>query len=269
MTALTTAAPWLQCPVCHQPLAAVERTLRCPTGHSYDIARQGYVNLLGRGSPHNADTANMVAARARFLSTNHYAPITDTVAALVPAAHRILEVGAGTGHHLAGVLNLRPSAVGVAADVSVAACRRAARAHPRMASVVADTWTRLPLADGTVDAVLCIFAPRNPAEFSRVLSPGGVVVVVVPQPDHLQELRDVHDLLDVGANKLDRLAESVAGFLEIVSSTPLTYHVELSGPEATDLVAMGPNAFHDAPAIPATRVSVSVTCVALSAVCQT
>lgn len=243
--------------------------VRCSAHHSFDVAKHGYVNLLGHGSPANADTAAMVAARDRFLSGGHYDPISDAVAAEAPSARRVLEVGAGTGHHLARVLEQLPEADGVALDVSVPASRRAARAHPRMASVVADTWAGLPLQDATVDAVLCIFAPRNPPEFARVLRPGGVVVVVMPRPEHLLELRRNHGLLDVGADKSLRLEEASHGHLKAVSSSDISYDVDLTATQVADLIAMGPNAFHTHETFVAPRVAetvrVSVTCTVLRA----
>lgn len=269
MTALDSVVGWLGCPVCGAGLVVAGRSLICPDRHTFDVARQGYVNLLGRSAPANADTADMVAARDRFLSKGHYDPITDAVAAAVPNARRILEVGAGTGHHLARVLDQHPEARGLAADISVPACRRAARAHPRMAAVVSDTWAGLPLQGGAVDAVLCLFAPRNPAEFARVLTDGGVVVVVVPRPDHLKELREAHGLLDVGEDKMDSLVRSARGHLELVSSTDVSHGLDLTAAEATDLVAMGPNAFHTSVQVPATRTTSSVTCAVLAPVRST
>ncbi len=266
MTALESVIPWLHCTVCRESVLLTDGSLACPDRHTFDVARQGYVNLLGHASPANADTAGMVAARDRFLSAGHYDPITDVVAAFVPHAPRMVEVGAGTGHHLARILDHLPHAHGLAADVSVPATRRAAKTHPRMAAVVADTWAGLPLSDGAVDAVLCIFAPRNPAEFARVLANNGVVVVVLPQADHLQELRASHGLLDVGEDKLERLVQSARGHLEPVSSIDIAYDLDLTADQATDLIAMGPNAFHGSPAIPATRVRVSVSCIAFTAV---
>lgn len=263
MNALGTVAAWLRCPVCQAALELVERALLCPSGHAFDVAKQGYVNLLGRGSPANADTAAMVAARDRFLTAGHYDPITRAVAGAVPGARRLLEVGAGTGHHLSRVLDHLPGAHGLAADVSVPAARRAAKAHPRMAAVVADTWAGLPVADGTVDAVLCIFAPRNPAEFARVLVADGVVVVVLPRPEHLRQLRETHGLLDVGEDKMERLLQSTRGHLEPVSTTDIAYHLELTPAQATDLVDMGPNAFHAHGTVGAAHVQVAVSCVVL------
>ena len=263
MTALGEVSRWLQCPVCHRELGLTGKSMACPGGHAYDVARQGYVNLLGHAPPANADTADMVAARDRFLSAGHYQPITDAVTAAVAGARRVLEAGAGTGHHLAGVLGQVPEAYGLAVDVSVPACRRAARAHPRMASVVADTWAGLPVADGAVDAVVCIFAPRNLSEFARVLADDGVVVVVLPHEDHLQDLRLSHGLLDVGDAKQEKLAIAARGHLSIVSTTTISYDIDLTAQHVTDLVAMGPNAFHAPGSMPASRVRASVACITM------
>ncbi len=135
-----------------------------------------------------------------------------------------------------------------------------------MASVVADTWAGLPLRENSVDAILCIFAPRNLPEFARVLSDDGVVVVVLPQPDHLEELRQSHGLLDVGDAKVEKLLDTARGHLELVSTTSIIHDLELTEQQATDLVAMGPNAFHKADSMPATRVRVSVACITLTKV---
>lgn len=132
--------------------------------------------------------------------------------------------------------------------------------------MVADTWAGLPLHDSTVDAILCIFAPRNLQEFARVLSDDGVLVVVLPQPDHLEELRRSHDLLEVGDAKVEKLVEAARGHLELVSTTPIRHELFLGAQQATDLVAMGPNAFHTTSNIPATRVTVSVTCITMARV---
>lgn len=246
--ALATVARWLHCPHCRQSLTLRERSLACPAGHGFDVARQGYVNLLGRAAPRNADTAEMVQARSRFLEDGWYRPIREALASRTAGAERMLEVGAGTGYYLAGCLG--PGASGLATDISVAACRRAARAHPRQAAVVADTWAGLPLADGTVDVILCVFAPRNPAEFRRVLAPGGRVLVVVPEPGHLAALRRRDGLLEVAPDKPDHLRNAFHEWKatgEAVIREPLV----LDAASTTDLVQMGPNAFHASRAVDA------------------
>lgn len=237
---------WTRCTVCGEPLSAVGGALRCPTGHSFDVARQGYVNLLGRATPANADTPAMLDARARFLASGHYDPIADAVAGAA-RGDRIAEVGAGTGFYLARVLDAHPEAEGLATDVSVAAAKRAARAHPRAASIVADTWAGLPIADGALDCVVCVFAPRNPEEFGRVLGPGGRIVVAQPSSEHLIELRERHGLLGVSPDKSDRLGAAFPHWT-VASRDELRYRADLTAGQVADLIAMGPNAFHGLPA---------------------
>ncbi|MDO5677980.1 MAG: methyltransferase domain-containing protein [Propionibacteriaceae bacterium] len=249
---------WLACPHCGGPLSRHDGALSCPNHHSFDIARQGYVNLLGHAAPHNADTPAMLDARARFLGSHLYDPIADDVVAAVGKARRIVEVGAGTGFYLGYLLDELPEAIGLATDVSPAAAKRAARAHPRAASIVADTWAGLPLRDGVADAILCVFAPRNSAEFARILAPGGRLVVVVPTAKHLAGLRERHGLLDVSDDKADTVAAAFPGWRS--RRSPVDYQMALTGTLGADLVAMGPNAFHTPPSdIPDEFATVSVT----------
>ncbi|SDB90928.1 23S rRNA m(1)G-748 methyltransferase [Raineyella antarctica] len=247
---LADVADLLTCPQCGSeagsPLTLEGRTLHCPRGHSFDLARQGYVNLLTHAAPANADTADMVAARDRFLSSGAYAPIRDELARRVGTVRTVLEVGAGTGYYLAGCLGPATAAGGrgLALDISPAAARRAARAHPRIGAVVADTWAGLPVRSGSVDVLLAVFAPRNPAEFARVLAPQGRVLVALPLPDHLAELRAELGLLDIEADKESRLLAQFAGHLQPAGHVDVRFELTLSAPAAQDLVAMGPNAFH-------------------------
>ncbi len=240
---LVATVPLLACPVCQQRLKLTQRRLHCPAGHSFDIAKQGYINLLGRATPANADTAEMVAARNRFLSAGWYQPVTDAISEALDDATTVVEVGAGTGHYLGSYLDTRPEARGLATDISSAACRLAARRQDRLAAVVADTWHRLPVRDHIVDAVLCVFAPRNPAEFSRVLTRTGGVVVVTPAPQHLLSLRQQHGLMGLESDKLARLDSSFTDFT-LTHRHMITHELALSQEAVTDLIGMGPNAFH-------------------------
>ncbi|WP_405094138.1 23S rRNA methyltransferase [Micromonospora sp. NBC_01392] len=255
----------LRCPVCGEPLtettAGTTRALRCPRGHSFDTARQGYVNLLAGRAPHSGDSAGMVAARADFLAAGHY----DTVAAALAAAATrvapdepyplVVEPGAGTGHYLAAVLAALPDAAGLALDVSKPALRRAARAHPRAAAALADTWQRLPLADRSVTVLLNVFAPRNGPEFHRVLDPAGALLVVTPATDHLAELVDALDLLRVDPAKADRVAGSLGTHFVEESAGEHRARLALTRAEVTTLVGMGPSAWHADPERLAARIA--------------
>lgn len=242
------AVALLACPVCGAGLAADESGARCPAGHAFDRARQGYLTLLPPGgSPHPGDSAAMVADRVDFLAAGHYAGVTAALADAVLAdgpPGSVLDLGGGTGAHLAGVLDAAPGAVGVCLDVSRYAARRAARAHPRAMAVVADTWAGLPVRDGAVDRVLVVFAPRNGAETARVLAPGGRLVVVTPAADHLAELVGPLGLLSVDPAKAERLAGSLGPHLVPTATRTHREQLLLDRGAVRVLVGMGPHARH-------------------------
>ncbi|HEY8452805.1 MAG: methyltransferase domain-containing protein [Micromonosporaceae bacterium] len=239
---------YLRCPVCHDRLAQAGPAVRCPRGHAYDVARQGYVALATRVT-HQGDDAAMVAARERLLASGAY----DFLDAAIVAATRghgglVIDAGAGTGHHLAAVLDARPGSVGLALDVSKPALRRAARAHPRAGAVLADTWRRLPVADRVADVVLNVFAPRNGAEFARVLRRDGVLVVVTPGEEHLAELTGALRPVRVDPDKERRLDAALARWFRPEERRRLRHRMRLTRDQVAALVAMGPAARHTSPA---------------------
>ena len=242
------AVALLACPVCGQALAADPAGLRCPAGHAFDRARQGHVTLLPPGgSPHAGDSAAMVGDRADFLAAGHYAGITAALAEAAlagPPPRTVLDLGGGTGAHLAGVLDRAPDAVGIVLDASRYAARRAARAHPRAMAVVADSWSRWPVRDAAVDRVLVVFAPRNGAETARVLAPQGRLVVVTPAADHLTELVGPLGLLTVDPAKADRLAATLEPHLRPVAAAAHREVLALDRAAVRTLVGMGPHARH-------------------------
>lgn len=234
----------LACPHCGGELGLQPAVARCARGHSFDVGRQGYLNLLSGGQPANADTAAMLTARGRVLASGLFDPLVELVVRHVRPAGRVLEVGSGTAHYLRHCLGDAPHARGIALDVSVPAAKLAARSGPRIAAVVADVWAGLPVLDNAVDAVVCVFAPRNLAEFARVLRPDGRLLVLTPNPGHLAALRQRHGLLGVEAGKEQRLLATAAEFFGLRTTSRVRTRVEL-GPElAGDVIAMGPNAFH-------------------------
>jgi len=220
------------------------------------------VHLAPGSRPLAGDTAEMVAARAAFLARGHFAPISDALARharAVRAPGVVADVGAGTGHHLARVLDALPDRAGVALDSSTAALRRAARAHPRMAAVACDAWSAVPLRDGAAAIVLSVFAPRGAAEIRRILAPGGAVLAVTPTERHLAELREPLGLLRTEPGKADRLAADL-GLREVLRET-IEAPLRLTAEQARLAAAMGPTAFHrrpDAPLPPALGAALSV-----------
>lgn len=256
----------LRCPNCDRPLhrsgAAGAQTLRCPDGHSFDVARQGYVNLLTGRVGHSGDSPEMVAAREEFLSAGHYdfisAALASTAARVVTRAGTppfVVDVGAGTGRHLATMLNALPGATGLAVDIAKPAIRRAARAHPRIGAVLGDTWTRLPVADAVTAVLINVFAPRNGPEFRRILRPDGRLLVVTPDTAHLTELVDRLSLLRVDPEKAGRIAQRLTGEFTQVDETEHRRQMRLSRRAVWALVSMGPSAWHQDPARLAERIA--------------
>ncbi|MFI9401126.1 putative RNA methyltransferase [Nocardia sp. NPDC052316] len=250
-SALAAVAGLLCCPECALGLEPRDRALRCARGHSFDIAKQGYVSLLtGASTKMTGDTAAMLDARAAFQGGGHFAPIAAATAQAVgPDAHAsgtVLEVGAGTGYYLAGALDAAPSSTGIALDVAKPAARRCARAHPRAASVLADAWRGLPVRDGTLRAVLSVFAPRNPAEVARVLDADGRFVVATPTNRHLRELIGPLGMVTIDPDKDRRLNAAMSGHFAAAERVLVEYPMKLTRVDVANVVGMGPSAHHAA-----------------------
>jgi 23S rRNA (guanine745-N1)-methyltransferase len=224
-------------------------SVHCETGHSFDVARQGYLNLLP-GSAHTgtADTAEMVRARAEFLSVGHFDFIADALASAASTGAStggcVVDLGAGTGYYLARLLDGLLDRSGLALDISKYALRVAARSHPRAGAIACDAWGTLPVRDAVAAVVINVFAPRNGAEIARVLEPGGTLLVVTPTPLHLGELVDHLGLLSVDEDKAARVAEGFAPHLTKVGEEKLERKMLLGHSDIGTLVQMGPSAHH-------------------------
>jgi len=232
----------LRCPHCGTPLSREANALRCAAGHSFDVAKAGYVNLLPPGKEKNARTGDeraMVKAREDFLSLGLYAPVSD---ALADAAARYLprenctvcDMGCGEGWHtcrfasrLAALTGASVTAVGFDASKYAAerGCKRAVRegffpkngvGTPHDGSVSVGFFPgnlfHLPLADHCVNVALSMFAPVAGDEARRILTEDGILIVVSSGREHLLELRQrIYD--DVRLS--DELPPVPAGFTEI------------------------------------------------------
>ncbi|MCH7231158.1 methyltransferase domain-containing protein [Glycomyces sp. L485] len=249
----------LACPNCGQALDQTERRLHCPDGHSFDLAKQGYAPLIAPGAnTTTGDTADQIAAREDFLSLGAFDPLIDATAraCLTDAPGVLVEPGCGTGHYLAAALDADERREGIGLDTSKYALRRTARrvlrraagTQGRLAAVLADAWTRLPVRDGAAAAVLNVFAPRNPDEIARILHPRGLLVVLTPRQDHLRELVGALELLSVDPAKPQRTVDQLGTAFTAEQTDELRYVIELGRDDALRLVAMGPSARHHDPA---------------------
>lgn len=248
----------LLCPHCQEKLSyqdSTKRSLSCSNEHRFDAAKQGYFNFLtGKGTNFTEDSAPMVAARDSFQSQGHYQPLAAAIsqAARLGATNhdRILDAGAGTGYYLGELINaLRTEHTdALALDISRYAMRRAAKiAHTT--AVVWDVWRTLPTADTSRDIVLNCFAPHNPAEFRRVLAPGGVCIVVTALPEHLEQVRSPLGMLGIAQDKQAQLISRFADKgLELIQSSELRYEMDLSSTDLFNLAFMGPAGHHLDPA---------------------
>lgn len=189
------------CPICSAPLEREGRTYCCPAGHSYDMAREGYVHLLPANKKHSAnpgDDREMAAARTRFLDGGWYAPLRDALCRLALAyagdAPAVLDAGCGEGYYTNGIFtafqNAGKSVSLAGVDLSKAALKKAARRTPGAEFAVASVY-HLPAADSSIDLLADCFAPLALEEYRRVLKPGGVFLYVVPAARHLMEMKTV------------------------------------------------------------------------------
>jgi len=206
---------------CDQELAPptdAVRAWRCARGHSFDVSRRGYVNLLqpnDKRSKSPGDAREAVEARARLEDADHTDHVADAVVATVAELGRsrpatALDVGACTGRLLARVAEAA-SLEAWALDLSTPAVDHGARRRPELAWIVANADRGLPFGDGAFGLVLSSAGPKNPPEFRRVLAPGGRLVLVVPGADDLVELRGA---LYGDAPPLDRVGPALAAFDE-------------------------------------------------------
>lgn len=181
---------------CSLPIDRRDRVFVCPAGHSYDIARSGYVNLLqpqDRRSAAPGDSRAAVEARAALLAAGVGQALIDATASRVAALNLaegavVVDLGSGSGDGLAALASHAPIA-GIGIDLSTSAAEHAARRFPSLTWVVANADRRLPLLDGSVDLVISLHGRRNPAECARVLGPSGSLIIALPAPDDLIELR--------------------------------------------------------------------------------
>lgn len=234
------------CPVCRGGLALVERRLACRRGHSFDLARSGYVNLTcaRKNAPAaGGDTRAQLEHRARFLERGHFDAIADEIADHARGAAAILEAGCGTGFHLARIAERLAPRIAAGLDLSKEAAAWCARRYPEVGFAVADIWGSWPVHDQSVDLVAGIFAPRNFPETARVLRPGGWLAIAFPGPGHLQELRGF-GLIGAAADKASQYRARLARDFHRPLERGIVQQVALERDAVIDAILMGPSAWH-------------------------
>lgn len=205
----------------------------CPRGHSFDVARSGYVNLLQpqeRRSRRPGDTAAAIAARRRLHDRGITAPLFEAVAEMLAASDGdvLADAGCGEGFYL-GSLARRSGAAGYGVDISIAAIDAAARRYPECQWIVANADRFVPFQDGSVTAMLSITARRNPAEFRRVLREDGRLLIAIPSPEDLIELRGT------GRDRVPQTIEEFAGGFTLAARERATTTANLDAAAVEDV----------------------------------
>lgn len=249
----------LICSVCEGPLFTAQRVMRCNQGHTFDIAREGYVNLLTARHAERGitgDTRTMLHARRRFLDAGYFGPLLELLAERVQHVLQhvsgdpcIVEVGCGEGYYIGNLAletgkSTARQARYIGFDVSKDAVRLAARRYKRVQFAVANVRRRLYVAPGAVHVLLSIFAPRHPEEFRRIIAPDGRFIVVFPGYRHMEHIRSRYELLQVEEEKEERILSQFGGYFTLESRQVLEYPLTVTGDHVRDFVSMGPNAWH-------------------------
>jgi 23S rRNA (guanine745-N1)-methyltransferase len=251
----------LACPLDGQPLSRQGTAWQCPGGHSFDIARQGYVHLLpvqNKRSRDPGDSKAMVAARQRFLNAGYYQAVASAVNEVVLAGvgswATCLDAGCGEGYYLRQLSDAVPETLELSVlglDVSKWAVLSAAKQDSKSTWVVG-TNAHLPVTDNSIDRLLCVFGFPVFEEFARVIKPQGRLVMVDPGPDHLRELREV---IYPTLNERPESGRTHPGTFQPLSTDAVTQTLMLEGEQnIADLLAMTPHLFR-APASGIEKVS--------------
>jgi 23S rRNA (guanine745-N1)-methyltransferase len=256
----------LICPLCEMGLTKVGNALKCPQAHAFDISREGYVNLLlggGRRPKVLGDTKDMLRARRRFLDCGHYSPLSDAINVRVRAylgrdgewrddasSIGVADIGCGEGYYVGRLrrhldCQLEHQTICYfGMDVSKEAARLAAKRHKGVHFVVADVRRKVLFSDHSIQVLLNVFAPRDPVEFGRVVARGGLLLIVIPGPDHLAGLRSELNLLGMETHKRRRVIDQFAGIFRLVGEHVIEYGMLLTGEELVHLIQMTPNYWH-------------------------
>ena len=234
----------LICPICGEQLHIRDKSCLCPNRHSFDIARQGYVNLLTVQQKHSlnpGDTREQVLSRRTFLEAGYYAPILET---LIETARNlgitgpILDVGCGEGYYSSRLADaLGADLLGL--DISKEAVRCAAAKYKNHSWVCA-TAAHIPVPDGSAKLITSLFALTLPEEFKRILSDDGYYFQVLAAEDHLLGLKSV--IYPELKHKQKDTVPELSGF-ELVRSVPIRFTFTVEGEQVQNLFSITPHVF--------------------------
>lgn len=239
----------LLCPVCQAPMLNKELALICENRHSFDIARQGYVNLLNQPSPAHYDTElfhsrNQVITESLFFNLLHNEMLKIILNKESNLSLTILDAGCGEGSHLAEMQSLMlksaveiDTAVGV--DISKEGILEAAKSYQDQIWLVADL-AKMPFKESTFDVILNILSPANYREFTRVLKSDGLIIKVIPRQGYLKELRESAVQEDSLSYSNEKIVNLFHEHFSEVNKIRINYQVKLAKPNLSHLLRMTP-----------------------------
>lgn len=237
------------CPLCQTKLQRTNGTQICANNHHFDIAKEGYLNLLpvnAKNSKNPGDNKEMMSARRAFLNSDGYLPLAGKVSELVSAyladyeQAQILDLGCGEGYYTARLAAQLPEQFVInGLDISKVAIRYAAKRYKSIHFCVASAY-QVPLADNSIDALIRIYAPSLDSELQRLIKPQGYMITVTPAPRHLYQLREkIYEQVNQHAEE----NKPVSGFSKI-QQINLNYMLMMNNPQAVqDLINMTPFAW--------------------------
>lgn len=241
---MTLNHPAYHCPICHTPLTLDSKTFRCVNKHSFDLAKEGYVNLLPvqlKQSKQPGDNKAMVNARRAFLEKGYYQPLVEKLKLLIleygDDHGQILDAGCGEGYYTHQLVDCEQNIYGV--DIAKEAIKRAAKKYKSTHFCVA-TLSHLPFTNDTFRALVSVYAPIIEAEFTRVLKQQGILITVTPAKNHLHALKEK---IYINAQQHDE-NKSPIEHLDLVHQEQLSYDMNLTcGEDVLNLLSMTPFAF--------------------------
>lgn len=234
----------LMCPVCRESLKLSERTWRCANNHSYDVAKQGYVNLhvvQHKHSKNPGDTPESIQARRAFLSAGHYAPLQQAVVEKIRKLHieNLLDIGCGEGYYTNAMQQEVMQCIGV--DIAKNAVQVAAKLNQDVTWVVG-TGATLPVLDASINLCTSLFSPIPKQEILRVLKPEAYLMVVTPAPEHLYAMREAL-FEEVNAHEPHKFVEQLQDEFNLIDELVVDAPMVLAQDDLKNLIAMTPYAY--------------------------
>lgn len=238
----------LMCPVCREKLSLTEKTWHCVNRHSYDLAKQGYVNLhvvQHKHSKNPGDTPESVQARRAFLSAGHYAPLQQAVVKKIAELRieNLLDIGCGEGYYTNAMQAQVLQCVGV--DIAKNAVQVAAKLNKDITWIVG-TGATLPVLDASIDLCTSLFSPIPKQEILRVLKDNGHLMVVTPAQNHLYAMREAL-FEEVKQHDSAKFVEQLKDAFDLVEDIVIDAPMQLNQTDLKNLIAMTPYAYKAKP----------------------